>query len=282
MAKLSAFRFVNLVTSLKFSHRCVNNDNVCSRISALAVTKSLLVAYTNNYYFIVNKSGLLQASSLQSMGLVTNFVVSLNDNFVSVCENKKILITSMTGELIKTILIPGSFHISITKNGVLYLANVRYGVYQSTVNGFTWELVFKTVERCDRVIKVEHTLAKNSSVFWTLEYKEEFCSVQIYTIDHNSTARNVSWVHVTPPETMQTDALNSIIDLLYDGCISIMMCIKSDHSIHLFNVDGEYCKRLLKLVDVKIYGAAFVVDYDLKLIFIRQKRCEVTVYKLVY
>ena len=282
MAKLSAFRFVNLVTSLKFSHRCADDDNVCSRISALAVTKSLLVAYADNHYSIINKTGQLQAFFGQSTKHVNNFVVSLKDNFVSVSYNKKILITSMTGELIKTILIPGSIHISITKNGVLYLANVRHGVHQSTDNGFTWELVFKTVERCSRVIKVEHTLAKNSSVFWILEYNDEFSSLRVYTIDQNSTARNVSWVHVTLPETIQTDALNKITDLLYDCYISIMLYTATDESIHLFNVNGEYCKRLLKLVDVKIYGAAFVVDYDLKLIFIRQKHCEVTVYKLIY
>ena len=280
MAKFSAFRHVNLVTSLKFSHRCADDDNVCSRISALAVTKSLLVAYADNHYFIINKTGQLQVFFEQSTKHVNNFVISLKDNFVSVSDNKKILITSMTGKLIKTILILGSIHISITKNGVLYLANVRHGVYQSTDNGFTWELVFKTVERCNHVIKVEHTLAKNSNVFWILEYNEEFPSLRIYTIDHNSTAKKVSWVQVTLPETIQTDALNSITDLLYDGYI--LLYITSDHSIHLFNVNGEYCKRLLKLVDVKIYGAGLVVDYDLKLIFIRQKRCEVTAYKLIY
>jgi hypothetical protein len=62
--------------------------------------------------------------------------------------------------------------LSVSTDDVIYLADYRTGVYQSTDDGVTWSHVFKVADgwQCVHVIKVSSD--SNTQVFWTAESAE--------------------------------------------------------------------------------------------------------------
>jgi hypothetical protein len=92
--------------------------------------------------------------------------------------------------------------LSISTDGVIYLADFRTGVYQSTDDGVTWSHVFKVADgwQCVQVIRVSSD--SNTQVFWTsegLRADNTKWRLRVYTVDKRQVGDNVTWRDVTLP-----------------------------------------------------------------------------------
>ena len=267
------------VTFVNFSHHFFIGSNKCALgfIFPLAAFKGEIAAVARyGHIFVYKQIGTLQKIvMLQHNNTFKNFLLAQNKNFIALTKNN-ILVISESGEIIKTVQSIHSSSVSITKNGIIYLANFMNGVYQSIDNGFTWEHVFKTVEYCNHVIKIE-----NRSVFWIKEHSvNSTYTVRLYKADQDSlNRRKITRITVILPETVQQNEYQrNAMDLAYDGDISVFLYEHLDGFIYLYDANGQYLKQLAKLEA----GMCIVADTQLKLIYSQKGKCAVNVYKLVY
>ena len=85
------------------------------------------------------------------------------------CPSNKVVVMSESGKVITThtqMTLPQ--YLSVSSDNIIYLADSETGVYQSTDDGISWSLVFKSTDEwhCWQVIKVT---TNHCDDFWTLE-----------------------------------------------------------------------------------------------------------------
>ncbi len=103
---------------------------------------------------------------------------------------------------------------------VIYLADMKSGVYQSTDGGVTWSYVFKSPDgwRCWQVIRVPTgTSHADALAFWALETAADDTSyrLRVYSVDKGERqAVCLTWLDVTIPSYVNIN-LNSRLD--HDG-----------------------------------------------------------------
>ena len=90
-------------------------------------------------------------------------------NIVYTTDNsKKVVVMSESGKIITKHQMEEPRRFSISNEDIIYLADFKTGVYQSTDDGVSWSLVFKSADgrHCTEVIKVT---TYHSDDFWTME-----------------------------------------------------------------------------------------------------------------
>ena len=270
-----------MVTNLNFSHHIIDKYFLCKQfdiLSTITASRGLFMAAIYDYISIYNYEGKFKTQIFSGKDTVNNFVLALNDNFIFV-HLEKISTMSMSGQLVNTIKSHGAVSVSVSRNGVIYHANLYKGVFQSIDNGFTWEHVFKPIELCRYVIKVENELLEHKNVFWIVESNLTNFFVRIYKINQDNMKRNnITWVNVNLPEKIKTETIKNNILLLYDGYQSIFLYGENEDEIHLFNVIGQYCKTLKHFNERE----KIALDAQLKLVYIMKRNCELNVYKLIH
>jgi hypothetical protein len=91
-------------------------------------------------------------------------------NIVYTADNSNnVVVMTQRGDVIAQTKTLFPIRLSISTDDVIYLADYRTGVYQSTDDGVTWSHVFKVADgwQCVQVIRVSSD--SNTQVFWTSE-----------------------------------------------------------------------------------------------------------------
>ncbi len=171
---------------------------------------------------------------------------------------------SLFGDFIANSFMTSPHHLSVTANGVIYLADLESGVHQSTDNGVTWNHLFALPDnrKCLQAIKVSRDFNGNDD-WWILEDKSVAFGLRVYTLN---TAGNLSWRDVILSDKV---TISSNSRLAYDGFANIILLeirsenlFPSNSEIHVISATtGHYARRLLSLSDLAMrFSTSLAVD----------------------
>ena len=170
-------------------------------------------------------------------------------------------------------------HFSVSCDDIIYLADYKTGVYQSTDDGVSWSLVFKLPDGCycRQVIKVT---TEHSDDFWTLEKSNKDYHLRVYSMDRRRSDGNVTWRDINVPTTDDKHIDLSDSNLSYDGYMNIFLSDFKNKAVHVFSVNGQYHCQLLSSHHFKNKPYRLAVDQQRQLLYVGQLESEIGVFKL--
>ena len=205
-------------------------------------------------------------------------------NIVYTTRNSKVVVMSESGKVITThTQMTSPRCLSVSSDGIIYLADWKTGVYQSTDDGVSWSLVFKSTDgwHCWQVVKVT---IDHSDDFWTQEksdnnnYRLRVYSVDRRRSDGSATCRDIN-VPTTDGENIN---LSVYCSLSYDGNMNIFLNDCDNKAVHVLSVNGQYHCQLLSSHHFKNKPFRLAVDKERQLLYVGQAKGVVGVFKLTY
>ena len=196
--------------------------------------------------------------------------------------SKKVVVMSESGKVITThtqMTVPR--FLSVSNDNIIYLADMETGVYQSTDDGVSWSLVFKSTDGwyCWQVIKVT---TDHSDDFWILENSDNDCRLRVYSVDRRRSDGNVTWRDINVPTTDGKHINLSASSLSYDGNMNIFLSDCYNKAVHVLSVNGQYHCQLLSSHHIKNIPYRLAVDKERQLLYVGQIWNVVEVFKLTY
>ena len=182
--------------------------------------------------------------------------------------NKEVVVMSESGEVITTHKkMTEPQRLSVSSDDIIYFAGWKTGLYQSTDDGVSWSLVFKSTDGwyCIQVIKVT---TDHSDDFWTLEYNDNYgYHLHVYSVDRRRSDGNVTWrnINVTTTDGKHIDL--SLSSLSYDGNMNIFLSDYYNKAVHMLSVNGQYRCQLLSSHHIENEPFRLAVDKE------RQQLC---------
>ena len=173
-------------------------------------------------------------------------------------------------------------YISVSCDDIIYLANYKTGVYQSTDDGVSWSLVFKSTDgwHCEQVIKVT---TDHSDDFLTREESDNNNHhLRVYSVDRRRSDGNVTWRDINVPTTDGKHINLSNSRLSYDGNMNIFLSDSDNEAVHVLSVNGQYNCELLSSQHFKNLLCRLAVDKERQLLYVGQRESVVGVFKLTY
>ena len=172
-------------------------------------------------------------------------------------------------------------YLSVSNDNIIYLADYETGVYQSTDDGVSWSLVFKSTDgwHCRQVIKVT---TDHSYDFWTLENRDTKYHLRVYSLDRRRSDGNVIWKDINVTTTGGEQIRLSASTLSYDGNMNVFLRDYHNKTVHVFSVNGQYHSQLLSSHHIKNEPFRLAVDKERQLLYIGQEESVVGVFKLTY
>ena len=196
---------------------------------------------------------------------------------------KMVVVMSESGKVItKHTRMTSPRHLSVSSDNIIYLADYKTGVYQSTDDGVSWSLVFKSTDgwHCREVIKVT---TDHSDDFWTLENSDnENYHLRVYSVDRRRSDGKVTWrdINVTTTDGKHIDLRYN--SLSYDGNMNIFLNDYDNNAVHVLSVNGQYHCQLLSSHHIKNNPCRLAVDEERQLLYVGQDRGVVGVFELTY
>ena len=195
--------------------------------------------------------------------------------------SNKVVVMSKFGKVITThtqMISPQC--LSVSNDDIIYLADWETGVYQSTDDGVSWSLVFKSTDGwyCWQVIKVT---TDHSDDFWTLEQSDNYSyHLGVYSVDRRRSDVNVTWRDINVSTTDGKHINLSCSSLSYDGNMNIFLSDCDDKAVHVLSVNGQYHCQLLSSHHIKNNPFRLAVDKERQLLYVGQDEDVVGVLKL--
>ena len=195
----------------------------------------------------------------------------------------RVVVMSQSGKVVTThtqMTVPCD--LSVSSDDIIYLADYRTGVYQSTDDGLSWSLVFKSTDgrHCLRVIKVT---TDHSDDFWTLEKSDNYdYHLRVYSVDRRRSDGNVTWRDINVPTTDGKHIDLSSSRLSYDGNMNIFLSDYHNKTVHVLSVNGQYHCQLLSSHHFKNIPLRLAVDKERQLLYVGQLGGVVGVFELIY
>ena len=269
----------NWVTMLSYDVSCVNilsvfNDKLL--VSRRRISRLFIYSREGRHLstITINNNDKLYDATWTPRG---NIVYTTN------CSNK-VVVMSESGKVIAThTQMTEPLRLSVFNDDIIYLADSKTGVYQSTDDGVSWSLVFKSTDgwHCYQVIKVT---TDHSDDFWTLEYNSDNNSyhLRVYSVDRRRSDGNVTWRNINVPTTDGKHINLSYSKLSYDGNMNIFLSDYHNKAVHVLLVNGQYHCQLLSSHHIKNNPFRLAVDKERQLLYVGQGKSVVGVFKLTY
>ena len=171
--------------------------------------------------------------------------------------------------------------LSVLNDDAIYLADGTKGVYQSTDDGVSWSLVFKSTSgwQCGQVIKVT---TDQSDDLWTLEESSGNKHLRVYSVDKRRSEVNVIKRDVNVPKTDGKHINLNHSRLSYDGNMNIFLVDWANKAVHVLSVNGQYHCQLLSPHNLKNKPCRLAVDKKRQVLYVGQDRGVVEAFKLTY
>ena len=198
-------------------------------------------------------------------------------------DSNKVVVMSESGKVITThteMTSPQS--LSVSSDDIIYLADYRTGVYQSTDDGDSWSLVFKSTDGwyCWQVIKVT---TDHSDDFWTLERSDnKDWHLRVYSVDRRCSDDKVTWRDINVITTDGKHINLYYCSLSYDGNMNIFLSDWYNKAVHVLSVNGQYHCQLLSSHHFKNKPCRLAVNKERQLLYEGQREGVVGVFKLTY
>ena len=194
----------------------------------------------------------------------------------------KVVVMSESGKVITTHTQMTEPHcLSVSSDDIIYLADSKTGVYQSTDDGVSWSLVFKSTDgwHCFQTIKVT---TDHSDDFWTLENYSNNYQLSVYSVDRRRSDGNVTWRDIVPKTYGKHINLSYRSSLSYDGNMNIFLSDFDNKVVHKFSVNGQYHWQLLSSYRIMNMPRRLAVDKKRQLLYVGQWKGLVQVFELKY
>ena len=165
--------------------------------------------------------------------------------------------------------------LSISSDGIIYVADEITGLYQSTDHGFSWNIVFKpTYNEAFAFFQLSVRVTNgNNSDFWTIEQTpSRFSQLCVYRINYK--LFNNSTAHVTK-------LIAGVTKLAYDGNGNVFLYFGSSETIHVYSVTGQY-RCLIVSLERREEPKSLVVDHKMSQLYVGISNSKVRVFKLIY
>ena len=203
-------------------------------------------------------------------------------NIVYTTFSNTVVVMSESGKVITThIQMISPQCLSVSNDDIIYLADYMTGVYQSTDDGVSWSLVFKSTDgwHCRQVIKVTND---HSDDFWTLEYNKNW-QLRVYSVERRRSDGNVTWRDINVPTTHGKHInLSKYSSLSYDGNMNIFLSDWFSKTVHVLSVNGQYHCQLVSSHHIENKPRRLAVDKQRQLLYVGQAKGVVEVFKLTY
>jgi hypothetical protein len=140
-------------------------------------------------------------------------------------------------------------YFSVSNDDVIYIADPHSGVFKSSDDGKTWQLVFKLPDnshQCIQAVKVSTN--KQAEVFWVRESStSNITLLRIYILNTQPTTDNkVTWRDVTLPTNVSIDVANSKLACDYSsGDVFVLDC--RNKAVHRFSSSGQHIQQLTSI-----------------------------------
>jgi hypothetical protein len=137
----------------------------------------------------------------------------------------------------------------MSTDGVIYLADYRAGVYQSTDDGESWSDMCKVADgwHCVQVIRVSSD--SNTQIFWASEALQHADNtkwrLRVYTVDKRQVGDSLTWRDVTLPSHVSVNLRNCKLAYDYDGYTNMFVTDFNSKAVPLWTVSGQYVCQLV-------------------------------------
>ena len=197
-------------------------------------------------------------------------------NVVYATRSNKVAVMSASGKVFNTtqkqMIEPR--HFSISNDDIIYLCDIMEGLYQSTDDGFSWNLVFRPTNGWHfwQAIKVT---TSNSDDYWIKEWNDNM--KWRFGVYKRRFGGKVTWreVNVPSPDGLQ-------LSMAYDGNMNIFFSDNKEKSVYLLLVNSQHHCRLLSSHHIKYTTKRLAVDRKRKVLYIGQDYSLLDVYELTY
>ena len=258
--------------------------NECVDILSVFNDKLLVSSYYLSQLFIYSREGrhLSTITTNDNDKLLDATWTPRGNIMYTTYDSNKVVVISESGKIITThTLMKSPRCLSVSSDNIIYLTDYQTGVYQSTDDGVSWSLVFKSTDRwnCWQVIKVT---TDHSDDFWTLEQNDnKNYHLGVHSVDRKRFDGNVTWrdINVTTTDGKHID-LSLYSSLSYDGNMNIFLC--DNKAVHVLSVNGQYHCQLLSSHHIKNDPYRLAVDEKRLLLYVGQENGIVGVFKLTY
>ena len=276
------------VTSCQLSHSFAIDQIRGEYVTTLSVfNDKLLVScgYRLSQLFIIGRDGchLSTISTINNETLCDAIWTPRGNIIYTTDDGNKVIVMSDIGSVIsiyKKLTDPR--YLSLCGNDIIYLTDWETGVFQSTDDGISWSLVFKSTDgrHCEQVIKVAK---EHSDDFWTLEKSGNKYHLRVYSVDRQRLNGNeVKWmdINVTTTDGKNINLRDS--SLAYDGRMNIFLSDRYNKTVHLLSSNGQYLSQLLPSGLIRISPCKLAVDRERRLLYIGQAWGIMGVFELAY
>ena len=195
----------------------------------------------------------------------------------STYDSNKVVVISESGVVLANTQMTAPRCISLSNDNIIYLADMKKGVYQSTDDGVSWSLAFNLPDKwhCWQVIKVAND---KSDDFWILGLLEKW-SLRVYNVEKDS-KENVAWKDINITKTDGTPINFDSSKLSYDGHRNIFLRDYYNKAVHVLSVNGQYHCQLLSSDHFKSIPCRLTVDKKNRLLYVGQSDSIIGVFKL--
>ena len=172
--------------------------------------------------------------------------------------------------------------LSVSNENVIYLADNVGTVYQSTDDGISWSVVFKSTDGLE-LLQVIKVTTDHSDDFWILGWNKKYKHhLLVYNMDRRYLTGIVTWRHVNVSTTddKHIDLLSSCSRLLYDGKTNIFIS-NCKETVHVFSLNGLCHSQLQSLHNFEKRTYSMAIDKERQLLYVGQEGF-VKVLKLKY
>ena len=248
--------------------------------------KLLVSGEYHSQLFIYSREGRrLSTITTNNNDLLCDATWTPRGNIVYTTYSNKVVVMSESGKVVTThTQMTDPRCLSVSYDDIIYLTDYRTGVFQSTDDGVSWSLVFKSTDgwHCYKVIKVT---IDHSDDFWTLEQsdkKKKNDHLRVYSVDRRRSDGKLTWRDINVPTTDGTHINLSNSSLSYDGNMNIFLSDCYNNAVHVLSVNGQYHCQLLSSHHIKNNPLRLAVDKERQLLYVGQREGVVGVFKMTY
>ena len=245
--------------------------------------KLLVSRFGLSQLFICSREGsLLSSITINDNDMLRNATWTPRGNIVYTTYSNKVVVISESGKLITThTQMTSPKYLSTSNNDIIYLADFKKGVCQSTDDCVSWSLVFKSTDgwHCWQEIKVT---TDHSDDFWTLEQSDNNWHLRVYSVNRKRSDGNMTWRDINVPTTNGKHINLSNSTLSYDGNMNIFLNDWDNKAVHVLSVNGQYHCQLLSSHHFMTKPCRLAVDKERQLLYVGQCFSVLGVFKLTY
>ena len=275
-----------MISRIDFSYYFVIPQLIAFEIDILSVYgKKVLVSRKGHSYFYIYRQTDRDISRISILNSKTDTLMDAtwtphgNIVYTTQIDRKLIVEEGESGDVITSHQMTSPQLLSVSNDGIIYLADSQTGVHQSTDDGITWNSIFKATSgwHCRQVIKVT---SDNNDDFWTLENNGQNDRLRVYSVDrrHSNGITTTRNINMTIADEVQINLPSS--KLLHDGKDNILLTDQRSGTSYLFSWDGQYQRQLPSQNPYKPYGTT--IDKETKRLFIGTRNGIVGVLNVIY